>query len=176
MYLKPHTARNGTVIHVIQGEFRVSRKPGEVMSTILGSCVATCMWDPAAKVGGMNHFLLAEGENLGEMGYRYGLQAMELLVNGLIKIGADKRHLQAKLFGGARMQRAFGRIGEANAEFARQFLASENIRCVAESLGGTQARRIRFVPTTGQARQLVLEGEVPQKPARAGGGGDVTLF
>ena len=176
MYLEPRAARNETVIHVIQGEFRVSKQPDEVMSTVLGSCVATCMWDPSARVGGMNHFLLAEGENAGGMGYRYGMQAMELLVNGLIKIGADKKRLQAKLFGGARMERAFGRIGEANAEFARQFLASENIRCVAESMGGTNARRIRFVPTTGQARQLLLEGNVEQTPARAGGGGDVTLF
>lgn len=129
--------------HVIQGEFRVTNDPGIVLTTILGSCVATCLCDPVARIGGMNHFLLPEGEVKQEVGFRYGLLAMELLINGLLKQGAQKNRLEAKLFGGAMMNGGLGRIGEANAIFARKFLADEGIPCRAESLGGTLARRVR---------------------------------
>lgn len=182
MFLPPvrtHDRRQG-VTHVIQGEYRVSQDSAEVLTTLLGSCVATCLCDPVAGVGGMNHFLLAQGEGAGSMGYRYGLQAMELLINGLIKLGARKSRLEAKLFGGARMDHMLARIGDANAEFALQFLASEGIRCVAQSLGGTQARRVRYIPSTGHARQLLISGNLPGEDQvirpRPLPGGDVTLF
>lgn len=166
--------------HVIQGQFRVSRDEDEVLTTILGSCVATCLCDPVARVGGMNHFVLAEGTELGGMGYRYGAQAMELLINGLIKMGARKNRLQAKLFGGAQLDPALGRIGEANGRFALQFLTAEGIACVAQSLGGDRARRIRFAPTTGQARQLLIAADYCEdlRPAARApqDAGDVTLF
>lgn len=165
--------------HVIQGEFRVSDDPAVVLTTILGSCVATCLCDPVARVGGMNHFLLPDGEIKQDIGFRYGLLAMELLVNGLLKRGAQKPRLEAKLFGGAMMNGGLGRIGESNAIFARRFLANEGIPCRAESLGGTLARRVRFVPTTGQAQQMLLDDQVePDRPQPVAppGDDDVTLF
>lgn len=155
----PHAARRSSqkVIHVIQGDYHVSDDPDVVLGTILGSCVATCLWDAVSGVGGMNHFLLPEGNSRETAHFRYGLHAMELLINGLLKTGARRDRLKAKLFGGAAMHDGLARIGEANGRFARDFLEAEGIPCIADSLGGTRARRLRFTPVTGQARQLLLE-------------------
>lgn len=147
-------------IHVIQGGYEVSSNPNDVLTTILGSCVCTCLCDPVAGVGGINHFLLPDGDgrNSGQM--RYGLHAMELLINDLLKLGASKSRLQAKLFGGARMHDGLGNIGKANGEFALRFLEMEGITLLGQSLGGTRARRIRFWPAIGRAQQLFLSEEV----------------
>lgn len=127
------------------------------MSTVLGSCVAVCLWDPEAAVGGMNHFLLPFGPELAGGGpVRYGVHAMEVLINALLKQRARRGNLRAKLFGGARITTNLGDIGAANARFAQEFLATEEIPCVAESLGGTSARRIMFRPSTGHVRQLLV--------------------
>lgn len=169
-----------TYVHVVQGEFVVSDQPGTVLTTILGSCVSTCICDPTAGVGGMNHFLLPDNGPGDGRQFRYGLYAMELLINGLLKKGASKDRLEAKLFGGAMMNDGLGRIGAANAAFARRFLADEGIRCLAQSLGGTLARRVRFTPTTGQAQQLIVQPDAlaPQPPPRlpARSDDDVTFF
>ncbi len=171
------------VIHVAQGEFRISRRSDDLISTVLGSCVATCMWDPVKKIGGVNHFLLAEGETEGVVHSRYGVHSMELLINGLLKLGAERNRLEAKLFGGARMYGAFGSIGDDNARFARQFLSAEKIPCLAESLGGTHARKLRFWPTTGRAQQMLLSDEssvvttlIHKKPNDLQTDTDVTFF
>ena len=169
--------------YIVQGEYRVSRDPAEVLSTVLGSCVAVCLWDASARVGGMNHFLLpaAPGQGDAKM-LRYGAHAMEVLINELLKLGARRSALQAKLFGGANVTDALGPIGQANATFALNYLSDEDIPCIAKSLGGTQARRINFRPATGQVRQLIVNGAVPeQKPAAAPvrkplGKDDVILF
>lgn len=147
------------VLHVIQGSFMTSGDPQAVMMTILGSCVATCLWDPQAQVGGMNHFLLATDPDHAAQGSRHGLNAMELLINGLLKRGAQRNRLKAKLFGGAMMEQKFGRIGKANAEFALAFLHDEGIPVAGQSLGGTQARRIRFYPASGMAQQRLLSDQ-----------------
>lgn len=156
------------IIHVVQGDFRVSQKPGTVLTTLLGSCVATCLSDPEANVGGMNHFLLPGGNPGDSKHFRYGLYAMEILVNALLKLGARKNRLEAKLFGGATMHDGLGRIGAANGAFALQFLSNEGIPCVAKSLGGTQARRVRFLPTVGRAQQIFVQDDVVLReiPAR----------
>lgn len=88
-------------LHVVQGEHRVSSDPDVSLLTILGSCVAACLYDPLRGVGGMNHFLLADGD--GEEAMRYGAYAMEVLINDLLKLGASRERLQAKLFGGAKI-------------------------------------------------------------------------
>jgi chemotaxis protein CheD len=150
---------NEHALHVIQGSFMTTSDPQAVMMTILGSCVATCMWDPVAKVGGMNHFLLASDPDNAAQGSRHGLNAMELLINGLLKRGAQRHRLKAKLFGGAMMEQKFGRIGKANAEFAQAFLHDEGIPVAGQSLGGTMARRIRFYPATGMAQQRLLSDQ-----------------
>jgi chemotaxis protein CheD len=144
-------------LYVLQGEFRVSGDPGAVLSTILGSCVAVCLWDADAGLGGMNHFLLPFGPKANAPGpERYGVHAMEVLINALLKAGAQRARLQAKLFGGARLSPTLKDVGTSNAEFAKAFLATEDIPCRGESLGGTSARRVLFRPATGKARQLLV--------------------
>jgi chemotaxis protein CheD len=149
-------------IHVIQGEYQIVSDPNVVLSTILGSCVAACLRDPEAGIGGMNHFLLPgdipgekRGSSWGEA-ERYGANLMELLINGLLKRGARHDRLEGKLFGGARMVERLSDIGAQNAAFARAFLANESIPIVAEHLGGMQGRRVEYYPVSGRARQILL--------------------
>ncbi len=156
-------------IYVAQGEFQTSHLPNIVFSTVLGSCVSACIWDPDIGVGGMNHFLLAKSSDADEArSLRYGVHAMEMLINDLLKKGARRKGLRAKLFGGANMASNLGDIGQSNARFAKSFLETEDIPCLAESLGGTSARRVLFRPTVGQARQLIVEsGDFVERPAPA---------
>ena len=158
-----NTAEQATdrIVSVVQGEYRISKDPNELLSTVLGSCVAVCLFDPQRGIGGMNHFLLPFGQEQGtDRPVRYGLFAMEMLINALMKDGARKENLQAKIFGGAKIMADLRDIGAANAKFTREFLATEHIACVAESLGGSQARRVVFRPATGQARMLVVPSNV----------------
>lgn len=141
-------------VNIIQGEFVISDEPDVVLTTLLGSCVAACLRDPVTGVGGMNHFLLP-GE-AGSAGLRYGVHAMELLMNGLLKRGARRERLEAKLFGGARLSDHLADIGEQNATFAERFMREEGIRLVGGSLRGEQGRRIQFWPSTGRARQALV--------------------
>jgi chemotaxis protein CheD len=142
---------------VVQGEFRVSDDVNELLGTVLGSCVAVCLHDPVRAIGGMNHFLLPFGQEEGaNRPVRYGLFAMEMLINDLLKAGAKKSRLEAKLFGGARISAELRDIGQANSVFAREYLATEGIHCLGESLGGQNARRVVFRPATGQARMLIV--------------------
>ena len=156
------------LINVIQGDFEISEESDVVFTTVLGSCIAVCMFDTVRRIGGLNHFLLPNREGGEGANVRYGAYAMELLINGLLRQGADKDRLQAKVFGGASMIGNLRDIGGSNAAFARAFLADESIPCVAESVGGTAARRIRFWPTDGRVRQLLVPAEAaslpPEKP------------
>lgn len=148
-------------LHVVQGEHRIADDPRVVLSTVLGSCVAACIRDPVAGVGGMNHFLLPgdrrEHDELDAQ--RYGAHAMELLVNALLAAGAQRRRLQAKLFGGARMLKGLTDVGAMNAAFAEQYLRREGITYLGGSLGGERGRRVQFWPVSGRARQIALGGE-----------------
>ena len=149
-------------INIVQGENHVDNDPAVVLTTILGSCIAACIWDGVAGIGGMNHFLLpGDGKHRqpGGDAMRFGVHAMELLVNGLLRRGAQKKHMQAKLFGGARMIKGLTDIGELNANFAERFLREEGIMLAGGSLRGEQGRRIQFWPTTGRARQVLLARE-----------------
>ena len=146
------------LINVIQGDYIISENEDEVLTTVLGSCIAVCMCDPVRRIGGMNHFLLPKRDGSEGANVRYGAYAMELLINGLLRKGADRSQLQAKMFGGASMMGNLRDIGASNAAFARGFLKDEGIPCTAESVGGNSARRIRFWPTTGRVRQLMVNG------------------
>ena len=168
--------------HVIQGSHAVSDDPEVVLMTILGSCVATCLWDERRGIGGMNHFLLPEGSSGDSEVRLYGAHAMELLINDLMKRGAKKERLKGKLFGGASMIEGLSAVGARNATFAKKFLEREGIPCIAESLGGKRARRIRFWPVQGKAQQLfvaeapgLLKAEVPPS-VRPKDVGEVSLF
>jgi chemotaxis protein CheD len=171
-------------VAVVQGEFRVTADPGVTLATLLGSCVAACIWDPgpagSGGPGGMNHFLLPrhEGAQTGTADTRYGVHAMELLINALLKAGARRNRLAAKLFGGARMSAGRLDIGAANADFARVYLATEGIPLRAESLGGQQARRVMFHPASGHVRQLLLPAAtVPETlPAALPVSSEVVIF
>lgn len=145
-------------IHIVQGECRVSTDANVVLATTLGSCVAACIRDPVARVGGMNHFLLPESpDGEGLVSLRYGAFAMELLINGLLGKGARRERMEAKLFGGGRLSDGLADIGGKNSAFARSFLEREGIRVIGGSLGGARARRVQFWPVSGRARQLVLD-------------------
>ena len=171
-------------IHIVQGEYKVSADPNVVVSTLLGSCVAACIRDPLAGVGGMNHFLLP-GEDARSHSHeaeRYGDYLMELLVNGLMKQGAHRDRLEAKLFGGARMMSGLSDIGQKNAEFAERYLRYEGIKVVGRDLGGQRGRRLQYWPVSGRARQsYVVAGigvddiEILKTPASRSYG-EVELF
>jgi chemotaxis protein CheD len=142
--------------HVVQGRYAVSNDPQEMLTTLLGSCVAACIHDPVAGVGGMNHFLLP-GE-AGSADLRYGVHAMELLVNGLLQRGGRRDRLTARIFGGARMVQGLSDVGALNVAFAERFFRNEDIPLVGSSTGGVQARRVQFWPVTGRTRQMFMGG------------------
>lgn len=172
----PATSSPATNITVIQGQIEISSNPHATLSTILGSCVSVCMWDPRVGVGGMNHFLLAQGG--GKTDVKYGAYAMEMLINRLLRAGAQRSALQCKLFGGAVLSGFGGNIGHKNAQFARDFIATEGITCLAESLEGNKPRRVRFAPTTGKVQLLFVQpAEVASETAApAAAAPDITLF
>ena len=147
-------------VHIIQGEFFVASEQNVMVTTILGSCVAACIRDPLAGVGGINHFLLPGNTSRvkSDEAERMGVHLMELLVNGLLKSGARRERLEAKLFGGAKTVRAHTDIGKHNVEFAERFLRDEGIAHIGGSTGGLQGRRIQYWPVSGRARQILLTG------------------
>ncbi len=169
--------RNSPTI-VGQGEYAVGGDPEDLFSAVLGSCVSVCLWDPVLNVGGMNHILLPTARpNSGHLPDAFGVCAMELLINALTKKGAQKSRLKAKIFGGASVVRGLSDIGKSNTAFVKEFLAAENIECIAESTGGNSARHVRFWPHTGRARQRVSESdEMPAISVKKQEANDVELF
>lgn len=175
-------------VTIVQGEHHISHDPDVVLCTILGSCVAACLWDGHARVGGMNHFLLPGDQAAnrgGSAGMRYGAYAMELLINDLLRTGARRERIQAKLFGGARMMQGLADVGGMNADFAERFLAAEGISVAGGSLRGNLGRRIQFWPISGRARQTFLgagqsdvfaEEQTRRVPPSVATGGTVELF
>ncbi len=155
------TALGGASVKVLPGEYFVGEEEVAVTTT-LGSCVAACLHDAQAGVGGMNHFMLPDGAQ--DAGGRFGAFAMELLVNEMIKRGARRERLRAKVFGGGQVMRSLAgtQIGERNAAFVRQYLSQEGIALVASDLLGVWPRRVCLYPASGQ----VLCKRLP--PAQAG--------
>ena len=170
-------------INIVQGSCRVTDNDDVVMSTVLGSCVACCLFDPLARVGGMNHFLLAEPRE-GTVcstaeAERYGLYAMELLINEMLQAGAIRSRLWAHLYGGANLHAGMQAIGTSNADFARAFLLRDGIPLAHSNLGGVLARRVDFRATAGKARCRLVAADVPdvtRSPVLPRGGGAVELF
>ncbi len=169
-----HTKR----IIIDPGEFYVSRTQ-EVISTLLGSCVAACLFDPVNKVIGMNHFLLAyqrhnyDKPTIDSEEGRYGMNAMELLINDMMAKGASRLNLQAKCFGGGDVlhlrNEPGGRksVGGVNIDFIREFLKQERIPLVGSDLGGKFGRNIHFVGSDfsvylsriGDKQKVAIENE-----------------
>lgn len=147
---------NRNIVTIYPGEFYVSKGP-EFISTILGSCVAICLYDSQNLIGGMNHFMLAKdnsnpaSEAKGPAG-RFGVYAVELLLNEMILKGADRKNLSAKIFGGGNVlnigDTSLKQVGNENIEFARKILEKEKIPVVAEDVGGINSRKIILDPAT----------------------------
>ncbi|SNY52974.1 chemotaxis protein CheD [Pseudooceanicola antarcticus] len=147
---------NGPHINITQGEWAVSDVKGGMITTILGSCVATCIWDPVRGVGGMNHILVARSHTALGVNDFAGVNAMELLINGLVRLGAVRSRLNAKVFGGANMINGLSDIGHTNGSFVIEFLEREGIPLIGKSLGGTSARQIKFIVDEGRVMQRTV--------------------
>jgi len=145
------------VLRILPGDYCVTSENVGLVTT-LGSCVSACMRDPQTGVGGINHFMLPESEMSGTnvVSARYGGYAMELLINELLKQGAHRDRLEAKVFGGGNVLPGFttSDVGGRNAQFVHDYLENERIPVVAEDLGGVHPRKIVYFPVTG--RVLVM--------------------
>jgi chemotaxis protein CheD len=140
---------------ILPGEYYFTGKDMLIV-TVLGSCVSACIRDRVTGVGGMNHFMLPDGgadsDSPVSASMRYGTYAMEILINDLLKAGARRENLEAKVFGGGNVLRGFIAInvGERNAQFVRDYLKAEGIRIVAEDLNDVHPRKVYFFPRTGK--------------------------
>lgn len=173
-------------VKILPGEYFVHSDDILIMTT-LGSCIAACIWDRNARVGGMNHFMLPEGS--GESG-RYGSYAMELLINELLKLGASRLTLEAKVFGGGQVISGMNtmNVGERNTQFVLDYLKTEHISVVSKDVLDVYPRKVCFLPASGKAMVkrlaptntealLAQDRAAAQKAVPAAtGGGSVDLF
>lgn len=135
---------------VLPGEYFVAKEDLVVM-TVLGSCIAACIWDSRLRIGGMNHFMLPEGG--GDTSGRYGSYAMELLINELVKMGSSREYMQAKVFGGGAVVAGMTsmNVGERNTKFVLDYLATERIPIVSKDVMDIYPRKVVFFPVSGKA-------------------------
>ncbi len=177
---------------LLPGEYYVTTQ-SMVLVTVLGSCVAACIRDQDLGIGGMNHFMLPESvheaDNPLSASARYGTYAMELLINELIKLGARRNKLQAKVFGGGNVLRGFTatNVGERNAAFVLEYLKTEKIPVLAQDLIDIHPRKVYFFPKDGRVMVRKLrslhnstimkrEGDYSRRLRSDGVAGDVELF
>lgn len=154
------SAAGKNIVKVVAGEHYVTSSGDELIVTILGSCVAACIRDPVAGVGGMNHFMLPRTKidtSDDASSLRYGNVAMERLINDLMKRGATRDRLEIKIFGGANVIRNSHAIGSKNAVFIKNYLVMEGLYVEAADLEGERPRRIHYDPVTGKVRRFWLK-------------------
>lgn len=176
-------------VKVLPGEYFVTGE-NMVICTVLGSCIAACLWDRTLNIGGMNHFMLPEGDSSDVSG-RYGSYAMELLINEMIKLGARRETMQAKIFGGGQVMANFTtmNVGERNTDFVTQYLQTERIPIVSEDVLDIYPRKVVYFPATGKAMVKRLAHAHPEtlveqersrgsaaQLAKTNAGGSVDLF
>ena len=175
-------------VKVLPGEYFVSTEDLVIM-TVLGSCISACIWDGKVRAGGMNHFMLPDGDSVDGFG-RYGSYAMELLINELRKKGARRESMQAKVFGGAAVMAGFTtmNVGERNTKFVFDYLATERIPVVSQDVLDIHPRKVCFFPVTGKVLVKRLAHSHPETlaveerkgnaatVAKATSGGSVDLF
>ena len=173
-------------VKILPGEYFVFNEDLLIMTT-LGSCIAACLWDRNAKVGGMNHFMLPEGN--GDSG-RYGSYAMELLINEMMKHGAQRMTMEAKVFGGGQVISGMStmNVGERNTNFVVDYLKTERIPIMSKDVLDVYPRKVCFLPASGKAmvkrlapanaEALVAQDRAAAQRAvpAATGGGSVDLF
>lgn len=150
------SGRSKVVAKVLPGEFYVS-KQDELISTVLGSCIAACVYDEKLGIGGMNHFMLPGVKALREvhaddLNCRYGNWAMEYLINEVLKNGASRSNLKIKLFGGGKIISAMTDIGEGNIRFAQAYVEEESLNLISQDVGGPWPRKVIFHPQSGKAQ------------------------
>ena len=177
---------------ILPGEYYVTQRD-MVLVTVLGSCVTTCIRDRVSGIGGMNHFMLPEilpePDSPVSLSARYGAFAMEVLINSLISLGAQRTQMEAKVFGGGNVLPGMTlmNIGQRNADFAMQFLNNEKIRVVASDLIDVYPRKVYYFPKTGKVLLKKLrnmhndtiykrEVEYGTRLVKEGVVGDVELF
>lgn len=150
-------------LKVFLGSHLVSDRPDVMMVTTLGSCVAACVRDPVAGVGGMNHFLLpdvpASETRRDDAAARYGSVAMERLINAILDRGGRRDRLEAKVFGGAHVIESSLDVGAQNAAFVLAYLEREGLTVTGKDLGGVSARRVHWFPHSGRALRKLLRAE-----------------
>lgn len=177
-------------VKVLPGEYYVTTS-NMLLVTVLGSCVSACIRDREKGLGGMNHFMLADSQDEGRISAsaRYGTYAMEILINHLLKLGARRSNLEAKVFGAGRVMASLSnsRVGERNARFVLDYLQTEGIPVLARDLLNTYPRKVYFFPDTGRvlvkklARMhndtlLRREKEYAARLTEAPVSGDIELF
>lgn len=144
---------------LLPGEFYVTMQ-AEMITTVLGSCVAACVRDRVSGVGGMNHYMLpsesvdehAESGRTNPATARYGVQAMERLIDTILKHGGRRENLEVKVFGGGKIVPGMADIGRRNIDFIRAHLHTSRLTLTAEDVGGLYARKVNYYPSTGRAR------------------------
>lgn len=148
-------------VKVFPGEHYVTTDEGEMLVTILGSCVAACIRDPLAGLGGMNHFMLPEAAGSGwdtlSASMRYGNVAMERLINEILARGGSRQRLEIKVFGGGNVMNSTANIGHRNADFVERYLADEALPIAAHHLRGSLPRRVHYFPGSGKVMLLELQ-------------------
>ncbi len=151
---------NTWVAKILPGEFYVTSH-GEMIATVLGSCISACIRDKKLGIGGMNHFMLPEpndhsseswGSDSNTAETRYGNWAMEYLLNTLYKMGSRKQDLEVKLFGGGQILANMTDIGQRNILFAYDFLRKEGLKIAAADVGDIFSRKVLFFPDTGSVK------------------------
>lgn len=185
-YYHDHHFKHDSV-KVLPGEYYVTTDDMMIM-TVLGSCIAACIWDPRVRVGGMNHFMLPDGG--GDTSGRYGSYAMELLINEMIKLGARRESMQAKVFGGGQVMHTFTtmNVGERNTQFVLDYLQTERIAVISKDVLDIFPRKVCYFPATGKAMCKRLAHSHPETletaerkgsaaiVAKSTAGGSVDLF
>lgn len=138
---------------IMPGEYYVGNKD-EIISTVLGSCVSACIRDPSAGVGGMNHFMLPGGADGAQVmsgsAAKFGVFAMEYLINSILKHGGLKANFEIKLFGGANVLATGMDVGNNNIEFIHDYIKMEGLTVISEDLGGIHPRKLNYFPVTGK--------------------------
>lgn len=160
---------NNWLVNLAQGDYAVSDEP-ILLTTVLGSCVAACLYAPDKQMGGINHFLLPEaGASEPEANsFRYGVHAMEVLINSLLRKGAARETLQLKVCGaGDVVSGLSNRVGKANATFITLYAKQEKLDLLAADLGGDHPRRVVFNPTTGSMKVKKLTKHLSRDDVRS---------
>ena len=186
---------NMDMVKILPGEYYVTRS-NEIIATVLGSCISVCICDKKMGIGGMNHFMLPENKNSEDDSWkynhvdkaaRYGADAMEHLVNDILKNGGRKRHFEVKITGGGRILAKLNDIGQKNINFILDYLTTEGFEIASQDIGSVYPRKVRYFPRTGKLQVMKLrslhndtivrrEDDYQKKLKVVPDSGDVELF